>query len=91
MAESPPTSTPKGMDWKSFTPEDSPKTPMDLFADPNTRDLATPKLAVGDAAHDIDLPVWDYSEGVAKETGEHFRLRETAATRPVALIFGSYT
>jgi len=25
---------PEGFDWKAFTPEDSPKTPMEVLADP---------------------------------------------------------
>jgi hypothetical protein len=95
MAEAPPSSHAKkpagGLDWKSFTPEDSPKTPMDVMSDPEMVDLATPKLAVGDLAHEIDLPLCDFSEGVAEKTGERFRLSEAATTRPVALIFGSYT
>ena len=37
-------------DWRSITPEDSPKTPMDTMNDPALRDLATPKLSVGDPA-----------------------------------------
>ena len=78
-------------DWRAFTPEDSPKTPMDVMADPRHRDLATPALAAGDPAHDFDLPVCDFSDGTERSTGERFHLREAADDRPVALIFGSYT
>ena len=77
--------------WRAFTPDDSPKTPEDIFEDAALRDLATPKLAVGDPAHDIDLPIFDFSEGSERTTGERFRLLERAEARPVALIFGSYT
>lgn len=40
-------------------------------------------LAVGDAAPDFDLPLLDHDRGV--------RLSEQWRTRPVVLIFGSYT
>ena len=79
------------LDWRAFTPEDSPKTPMDVMADPLHRDLATAKLEPGDPAHDFALPVYDFSDGTERATGETFRLAEAAAERPVALIFGSYT
>jgi hypothetical protein len=77
--------------WRAFTPEDSPKTPADIMSDPAIRDLATPKLAVGDPAHDFDLPICDFSDGVENTTGERFQLLARAGERPVALIFGSYT
>jgi len=50
-------------DWRSITPEDSPLTPMDVMSDPAARDLATPKLSEGDPAFDIELPVFDFSDG----------------------------
>ncbi len=78
-------------DWKAMTPEDSPKTPMDLARDPETRDLATASLAEGDLAFDFELPVYDFSDGTERLTGETFHLSKIAADRPVALIFGSYT
>ncbi len=78
-------------DWKSITPEDSPKTPMDLASDPEMRDLATPSLAEGDDAFDFELPVYDFSAGDERLSGETFRLSKVARDRPVALIFGSYT
>jgi hypothetical protein len=78
-------------DWRSITPEDSPKTPLDTFKDPALRDLATPKLSVGDPAFDIELPVYDFSDGSERLTGETFHLSAIARDRPVALIFGSYT
>ncbi len=78
-------------DWRSITPEDSPKTPLDTFKDPALRDLATPKLSVGDPAFDIELPVYDFSDGSERLTGETFHLSVVARDRPVALIFGSYT
>ena len=78
-------------DWRAFTPEDSPKTPMDVMADPMHRDLATPKLGPGDPAFDFELPLYDFSDGTEKATGDRFNLRSAADERPVALIFGSYT
>jgi hypothetical protein len=82
---------PAGLDWKAFTPEDSPITPPELMADPAVQDLSTAKLAVGDPAFDFDLPIYDFSSGVRVETGRAFSLARVAAERPVALIFGSYT
>jgi hypothetical protein len=82
---------PPAFDWRKFTPEDSPKTPMDVMADPIHRDLATPDLAVGDPAYDFELDLYDFSDGSERATGGRFSLREAAQSRPVALIFGSYT
>jgi hypothetical protein len=82
---------PEGIDWRAFTPDDSPRTPADVFADPVHRDLATAKLAQGDPAFDFDLPVYDFSDGSRVETGRRFQLRAAASQRPVALVFGSYT
>ncbi len=82
---------PKGFDWRAFTPEDSPKTPMDVMADPHHVDLATPKLAEGDPAYDFESAVYDFSAGTERNTGRTFRLLEAAREKPVALIFGSYT
>ena len=79
------------IDWRAFTPEDSPKTPMDVMADPLHRDLATPKLASGDLAFDFELPIHDFGDGAERPPGARFHLRELARERPVALIFGSYT
>lgn len=78
-------------DWRSFTPEDSPKTPVDLLRDPQARDLSTPKLSEGDEAFGFSLPVFDFTDGVERATGESFDLPAIARERPVALIFGSYT
>jgi len=86
MAETPP-----ALDWKAFTPDDSPKTPMDIWADPRLKELSTPDLAVGDMAFDFELPVYDYSDGVERATDETFHLASEAKERPVALVFGSYT
>lgn len=82
---------PEGFDWKAFTPEDSPKTPMDLFADPKHQDLASAKLNQGDPAFGFALPVYDFSSGQKVETGQSFDLLSRAREKPVALIFGSYT
>ena len=78
-------------DWRAMTPEDSPKTPMDNMKDAELRDLSTPKLSVGDRAFDIELPIYDFSDGSERLTGETFHLSEVARSRPVALVFGSYT
>ena len=32
---------PDGFDWRAFTPDDSPLTPMDVMADPRHQDLQT--------------------------------------------------
>ncbi len=82
---------PSGFDWRAFTPEDSPKTPMDVLADPLHQRLATPDLAAGDPAYDFDLEVYDFSDGTERATGARFHLREAADAKPVALILGSYT
>ncbi len=82
---------PEGFDWKAITPDDSPKTPPDLFADAKVQDLTRAKLAPADLAHDFSLPVYDFREGVRRETGETFHLHGAARKRPVALVFGSYT
>ncbi len=78
-------------DWRSITPEDSPLTPMDVESDPASRDLATAKLSEGDPAFDIELPVFDFSDGSERVTDETFHLSEIVRDQPVALIFGSYT
>ncbi len=82
---------PPGFDWQSFTPEDSPKTPMDVMADPVHQDLSTPDLAEGDVAYNIRSPIYDYSDGTEKITGDIFDLTAITKEKPVALIFGSYT
>ncbi len=78
-------------DWRSFTPEDSPRTPMDVMADPKARDLATPNLSEGDVAYDFKSTIYDFSDGTEKSTGEMFHLSAMAREKPVALVFGSYT
>ena len=78
-------------DWRKFTPEDSPKTPMNLMADPARQNLATPELQAGDPAYDFELPQYDFSSGRESATGATFHLQQVAAGLPVALIFGSYT
>lgn len=78
-------------DWRAFTPEDSPKGMPDVMADPVHQDLSTAKLAPNDPAYDIELPVYDFSDGTERATGENFELQRVARERPVALIFGSYT
>jgi len=78
-------------DWRSFTPEDSPKTPMDVMADPKATDLRTPDLVEGDDAYDFKSFIYDYSDGTEKSTGKMFHLSSVAREKPVALVFGSYT
>ncbi len=82
---------PDGFDWRAFTPEDSPKTPMDILADPRHQELSTPSLSVGDAAFGFRRPLYDFSSGTELATGAEFDLLEAAREKPVALIFGSYT
>lgn len=74
-----------------FTPDDSPMTFEDYVASEEHRALSTPDVVVGEPAHDFALPVYDFSDGTRRETGESFRLLDAAANQPVALIFGSYT
>jgi len=71
------------LDPSAMTPEDSPKTIEDIIASPEYLDMMTPKVAVGDLAHDFTLPTLD---GDAE-----FTLSTFAQNQPVALIFGSYT
>lgn len=80
---------PPDFDWKAFTPEDSPKGLPDVMRE--HADLSTADLRVGDPAFDFELPIFDFSSGAAKKTERKFHLSALAATRPVALIFGSYT
>jgi hypothetical protein len=61
----------------------SPLTLQDVVHDPGYRDLSTPKVVVGDAAPDFELPLVD--------GGDTVRLSELNARGPVALVFGSYT
>jgi len=79
------------IDFGGITPDDSPKTAPEVLSEPVTRDLMTAKLGVGDVAHDFALPLHDFTTGVGGETGARLRLADASATRPVALIFGSYT
>jgi len=60
-----------------------PQTMHEVLADAEYLDLRTPKIGVGDAAPDFDLPLL--------EGGGTVRLAELNADRPVALVFGSYT
>ena len=91
MAQDTAPKSPPAFDWKAFTPEDSPKTPMDLMADSGRQALSSPDLAVGDRAYDFELPVYDFGEGSESATGETFHLGAVAEKSPVALVFGSYT
>ena len=82
---------PPGVDWRAFTPEDSPKTPMDVMSDPMMAALSTPQVAAGQPAHDFTREVYDFSEGRQIATGRRFNLLDATREKPVALIFGSYT
>ncbi len=76
-------------DWRVITPEDSPKGLPDVAREQTH--LATADVGPGDEAFDFELPVFDHADGTSKATGRVFHLQALAATRPVALIFGSYT
>ncbi len=78
-------------DWRAFTPEDSPKTPMDVHADPLHQALSTADVVPGGAAYDFESPIYDFSNGRQVITGRRFNLFEAAREKPVALVFGSYT
>jgi hypothetical protein len=82
---------PDGFDWREFTPEDSPKTPMDLFADPAFQSLSTASVEQGGPAYDFSSAIYDFSSGRKVETGRMFNLLDACREQPVALIFGSYT
>jgi hypothetical protein len=81
-------STP-GMLWsmlrhgRGLAAKGSPRNLQDIRADPEYRDIATPKVAEGDVAPDFELPLADGS-GTA-------HLASLLRERPVALVFGSYT
>ena len=90
MRESDP-KQPPAFDWRAFTPDDSPMGLPDVMANPVHQDLSAAKLAEGDPAFNFDLPIFDFSSGSRVETGRRFQLQSTAANRPVALVFGSYT
>ncbi|MFV2090312.1 MAG: hypothetical protein ACC642_06630 [Pseudomonadales bacterium] len=82
---------PPDFDWKAFTPEDSPMTPMDVMADARHQSLATADVSQGGPAFDFSGPIYDFSNGRKVITGKSFDLLEAAREKPVALIFGSYT
>ncbi len=82
---------PGKFDWRAITPEDSPKTPMDVLSDPLHKDLATPDVTEGGDAFFFARPLYDFSTGKRVETGNIFDLQVASAEKPVALIFGSYT
>jgi hypothetical protein len=81
-----------GMDpFSPTTPPDSPLTMQDVLASPLYRNLTTAKLSVGDPAYPFTLPRLDPSEGRPRATGKTVSLESFRGTKPVALIFGSYT
>lgn len=73
------------------TPPDSPLTLKSLMSHAEYRDLSTPKLAVGDMAFDFELRAHDFSDGTDVASGATVRLSAFRGSKPVALIFGSYT
>ena len=70
------------------TPADSPLRLADIRTSAFYRNLGTPAVAVGDAAPAFRLPRLDAHRRV---TAEMVDLGDRLGTRPVALIFGSYT
>ena len=82
---------PNGFDWRAITPDDSPLTPMDVFADEHHKTLGNADVRANEAAYNFRSQVYDYSDGTAVATGRTFELLDAAKEKPVALIFGSYT
>ena len=78
-------------DWRSITPEDSPRTPPEIMADARHQNLSTPDLALGDDAFGFTRPIFDFSDGTQVATGATFDLLQSAREKPIALVFGSYT
>ena len=76
-------------DWRAFTAKDSPKGLPDTLRD--FEGLMTAAVEEGDDAFDFESPVADFSTGIERSTGEIFHLQAVAGSRPVALVFGSYT
>jgi hypothetical protein len=68
---------------RTNAPADSPLTLQDVMASEDYRNLMTAKVAVGDVAPDFELQRVD-GDGTV-------RLSALVASRPAALIFGSYT
>ena len=82
---------PPDFDWRAFTPEDSPKTPMDVMADARHQQLSTATVSQGGSAFDFSGPLYDFSNGQKVITHRSFNLFDAAREKPVALVFGSYT
>jgi hypothetical protein len=66
------------------TPPDSPLTMQEALASERYRDLSTPRVAEGDPAYAFELARADRPD-------ERVRIDDFFGTRPVALVFGSYT
>ena len=64
---------------------------MDILSDPQHERLATPEVEQGGPAYGFTSEIYDFSDGRKVATGRQFNLLESAAEKPVALIFGSYT
>ena len=62
MSDKKDTEAPK-IDWRAFTPADSPMTMPDVLADPRRQALSTPTVEPGGAAYDFSGPVYDFSQG----------------------------
>ena len=56
MAE--PTKLPEGFDWRAFTPEDSPKTPMEVMSEPSHLRLSAADVVQGEDAYDFKSPIF---------------------------------
>ncbi len=59
------------------------------MSSPFHRGLMTPNVEVGDPAFPIDLPLLD--PDTHAPSGARVRLADFEGSRPVALVFGSYT
>lgn len=82
---------PPDFDWQKITPQDSPKTPMDILSDPAHQALSTADVKPGEPAYPFSSQIYDFSDGSEVATGVDFDLLAASREKPVALIFGSYT
>jgi hypothetical protein len=73
------------------TPLDSPLTMDEVLASDLYRDLSTPKLSTGDPAYLFELTRLEARDGGAAAAAKPTRLADYVGSRPVALVFGSYT
>ena len=71
------------------TPADSPLRLHDVMTSPFYGGLMSPELEVGDPGFPFELPLLDPE--THRPSRERVRLADFAGSRPVALVFGSYT